>query len=152
MPDDALSHRGLRAIMRWLMAAFYFAAGLLHLTDPAPFMTIVPAFVPWPREVVLLTGVCEILGSVALMLPIARLRSLAGITLAAYAVCVFPANLTHAFQDIAVPGLPTSWWYHAPRLAFQPVLVWWALFAAGVINWPFAKRRRSDTPIRAAGA
>jgi uncharacterized membrane protein len=128
--------------MRWLLAAFYFAAGVLHLADPAPFMSIVPGFVPWPREVVLFTGVCEILGSVALLLPILRLRSLAGIMLAAYAVCVFPANLTHAFQGIAVPGLPTSWWYHAPRLAFQPVLVWWALFAAGAIDWPLVERRR----------
>ena len=34
------------------------------------------------------------------------------------------------------PPLPDSWWYHAPRLALQPVLVWWALFAGGVADWP----------------
>ena len=151
MPDHETNHRRLRNAMRWLMAAFYFAAGLLHLTDPAPFITIVPTIMPWPREIVLVTGVCEILGSSALLLPLRRLRLLAGIMLAAYAVCVFPANLTHAFEAIAVPGLPTSWWYHAPRLAFQPVLVWWALFAVGVIDWPFTGRRQFDTRIRRAG-
>jgi hypothetical protein len=33
-------------------------------------------------------------------------------------------------------GLPVSWWYHGPRLMFQPVLVWWALYCSEVINWP----------------
>jgi uncharacterized membrane protein len=67
-------------------------------------------------------------------------RKLAGIMLALYAVCVFPANIKHALYDIQVPGLPSSWWYHAPRLLMQPVLVWWALFCSGAIDWP---RRRA---------
>ena len=62
--------------------------------------------------------------------------------LAIYAVCVFPANIKHAMDALAVGGLPTSWWYHGPRLLFQPVIVWWALFAGGVIDWPF--RRASN--------
>jgi hypothetical protein len=28
-----------------------------------------------------------------------------------------------------------GWWYHEPRLTFQPVLIWWKL-CAGVIDWP----------------
>lgn len=83
---------------------------------------------PFPRAVVLATGNCEIAGSVALAGT--RFRRLAGVMLALYAVCVFPANVKHA-------PVPDSWWYHGPRLAFQPVLVWWAFFCAGVIDWPF---------------
>jgi len=94
--------------------------------------------VPLPRETVLVTGLCEIAGSVALMTP--RLRRLAGVMLALYAVCVFPANIRHALDGIHVPPLPDSWWYHGPRLALQPVLVWWPLFCASVIDWPFATR------------
>ena len=71
-----------------------------------------------------------------------RTRWLAGLMLAIYAVCVFPANLHHALDHVTVPGLPSSWWYHAPRLAFQPVFVWWALYAGGVIDWPFRRARR----------
>ena len=63
--------------------------------------------------------------------------------LALYAVCVFPANIKHAFEGIDVPQLPHSWWYHGPRLLAQPVLVWWALFAAGVTDWPFGRRHAS---------
>lgn len=124
-----------RLVMRWIMAAFYLIAGVLHLTATDGFLAIVPAWVPAPRAVVLLTGVCEIAGACALVT--ARWRRLAGIMLALYAVCVFPANIKHALEGLSVGGLPTSWWYHAPRLALQPVLVWWALFASEVIDWPF---------------
>jgi uncharacterized membrane protein len=124
--------------MRWLMAAFYLAAGLLHLARPDSFLPIVPGWVPAPREVILLTGLAEIAGAIGLLVP--RLRRAAGIGLALYALCVFPANIKHAFQGIALEALPSSWWYHGPRLALQPVLVWWALYAGGVIDWPWRRR------------
>jgi uncharacterized membrane protein len=120
-----------RAVMRVMMATFYLAAGILHLTAPDGFLLIVPDWVPFKRETVLATGVCELAGGIALMMP--RWRGFAGIMLALYAICVFPANLKHAFEHIDVPPLPNSWWYHGPRLALQPMLVWWALFCSGVI-------------------
>ncbi len=124
----------LRRAMRWLMAAFYLAAGVLHLSRPEAFLPIMPAWVPSPREIVLLTGYAEIAGAIGLLIP--RLRKAAGWGLAAYALCVFPANIKHAFEGIAIPSLPQSWWYHGPRLVLQPVLIWWALFAAGITDWP----------------
>ena len=51
-----------------------------------------------PHAVVLVTGLCKIAGSVALLTR--RLRRLAGILLAIYAVCVFPANIKHAVESI----------------------------------------------------
>jgi uncharacterized membrane protein len=121
--------------MRGLMAAFYIVAGLGHVLAPDAFLPIVPDFVPLPREVILVTGMCELAGAVALMT--SRLRQLAGIMLAAYALCVWPANIKHAIEGIHLPPIPDSWWYHGPRLAFQPVLIWWALFCSGAIDWPW---------------
>jgi uncharacterized membrane protein len=57
----------------------------------------------------------------------------------AFALCVWPANIKHAIEGVHLPPIPDSCWYHGPRLALQPVLIWWALFCAGVIDWP---RRR----------
>ena len=127
-------HAALRRVMRWTMAAFYVLAGLLHIASPDKFLLIVPDWVPFGHATVLVTGLCEIVGGVALLTE--RLRRLAGIMLALYAVCVFPANIKHALEGIDLPPVPDSWWYHGPRLAFQPLLVWWALFCAGVIDWP----------------
>jgi uncharacterized membrane protein len=131
----------LRTAMRWTMAAFYLAAGTVHLVAPDQFLPIVPGFVPMPREVVLATGLCEIAGGIALLTT--RLRWLAGVLLALYAVFVFPANIKHAFEGIHLPAVPDNWWYHVPRLLVQPVLVWWALFCAGVIDWPLGESPRN---------
>ncbi|WP_432704489.1 DoxX family protein [Bosea vaviloviae] len=119
------------------MAAFYLGAGLLHLRSPDAFLPIVPAWVPEPRLVVIATGVAEVLGAIGLFVP--QLRRAAGIGLALYALCVFPANIKHAIEGITLAGLPSSWWYHAPRLALQPVLIWWALYVGGVIDWPWRR-------------
>lgn len=124
--------------MRWLMAAFYLAAGVLHLTRPEAFLPIVPGWVPAPCEVVLVTGVAEIAGAIGLLIP--RLRWWAGVGLALYALGVFPANIKHAFDGVVLSALPSSWWYHGPRLVAQPVLIWWALYAGGVTDWPWRRR------------
>src|SRR5690349_18020618 len=124
--------------MRWIMALFYAAAGVVHLARPDAFLPIVPQWVPAAHDVVLATGVCELLGAAGLLWQ--RFRWIAGVMLAVYAVCVFPANVKHAFEGLSVPPIPDSWWYHGPRLAFQPILVWWALFCAGVIDWPALNR------------
>jgi uncharacterized membrane protein len=125
---------GLRLALRSVLAAVYMLAGILHIAIPDKFLLIVPDWVPWPHATVIVTGSCEIAGSVALLIP--RAARLAGLLLALYAVCVFPANIKHAVEGIQVPGIPGTWWYHGPRLAFQPVFVWWALFCVGWIDWP----------------
>jgi uncharacterized membrane protein len=131
---------GIRTALRWLLAAAYFIVGIIHLKSPQVFMPIMPNWVPQPHEVILATGASEIAGALALLTK--PLRTLAGIMLALYAVCVFPANIKHAIDNVAIGGGHLSWWYHGPRLLFQPVLVWWALFAGGVTDWPFGEKRR----------
>lgn len=123
--------RGARwpLLVRFGLSLLYGAAGFAHLTFPEPFILITPAFVPWPEAVVAITGVFELLAAVALHVP--RLRRSAGLLLAVYALAVWPANLKHAFDGIQIGFLPASWWYHGPRLALQPVLVWLALVAGG---------------------
>lgn len=144
MMDDVVSsdpsgRPRLRQVLRVVLAVAYFGVGVVHLARPDAFLPIMPAWVPEPRNVVLVTGLCELAGSVALLTR--RLRWWAGIMLALYAVCVFPANIKHAVDNVNIPSIPSSWWYHGPRLLFQPVFVWWALFAGRVIDWPFGRRR-----------
>jgi uncharacterized membrane protein len=56
-----------RSVMRWIMMALYVIAGIGHLTLTDKFLMIVPDWVPFPRETVLFTGVCEIAGGIALL-------------------------------------------------------------------------------------
>ena len=126
---------------RYGLIGLYGGIGIVHLAATDRFLPIMPDWVPAPRLVVIGTGLCEIAGALALFVP--RLRRLAGLMLALYAVCVVPANIKQAVEGIAVPPIPDTWWYHGPRLALQPVMVWWALYAVHAIDWPFAVRRKS---------
>jgi uncharacterized membrane protein len=130
-----------RLILRIVLGAEIGGAGVMHLRAPGPFLSITPDWVPQPEMVIAATGIAEILGATALV-AVPRLRRAAAIGLALYAVCVYPANIKHAADAVSVHG-PGAWWpYHAPRLAFQPVIVWWALFAGGLTAWPFGRKRR----------
>ena len=126
-----------RKMLRLLVALAYLVAGVAHLRAPGGFLQITPAWVPFPEAVVALTGVAEIAGAIGLMIP--RLRYAAGVGLALYALCVWPANVNHALNDIAIGGRDLSWWYHGPRLVLQPAIIWLALWVAHVTDWPFRK-------------
>lgn len=134
-----------RASMRWGLAAALMFAGIDHLVMPGRYLPMLPQAVPFPAAVVLLTGLCEIAGAIGLLVP--RTRRLAGIMLAIYFVCVFPANIRNAVHGVTVEGLPTAAWYYWVRLLFQPLVILWALHASGVIDL-FRSRRsaRSVTP------
>src|SRR4051794_318293 len=100
--------------MRWIMAAFFVAGFLGHRLLAPAFEAIMPDWVPFPRATVFLTGIMELAGAVALLIP--WLRWWAGVALALYVVAVWPANFKHAFEHVILPPIPDSWWYHAPRL------------------------------------
>src|SRR5579862_2098284 len=142
MSTEGQHHFG--PVLRLALAAIYVAFGALHMAAPDGFVPIVPPGVPFPREVVLFTGGCEIAGGVGLLVPATRWW--AGVMLGVYALCVWPANIYQAFWHVRVWPLPDSWWYHGPRLALQPVLVWWALFAGGVTDCPFRRGTRRIEP------
>ena len=103
MPATAPNSPALhRAVMRWLLAAFFIAAGIAHLAVPEKLLAMTPEWVPFPAQVILLTGLCEFAGAIALVTR--PLRWWAGMALAAYAVFVWPANIHHALAAIDIPG------------------------------------------------
>jgi uncharacterized membrane protein len=128
-----------RRIALYVLALAYLIAGIAHLRSPAGFVAITPSWVPHPAQVILLTGLDELAGAIGLTIP--PLRRAAGIGLALYALCVWPANINHALNHIPLGGMQLGWWYHGPRLVLQPVIIWWALWASGVTDWPFRKKR-----------
>jgi uncharacterized membrane protein len=76
--------------MRWAMGIFYFFAGIIHWRSPDAFLPIMPDWVPAPREVILFTGACEVVGALALLTR--PLRWWAGVMLALYAASVFSSE------------------------------------------------------------
>lgn len=136
----------IRAAARWLLALFYAVAGYFHLTAPGPFLKIMPHWVPAAPSVVMWTGVAELAGAAGLMQPFSRdLRRAAGVGLALYALCVWPANVNHMMTDLARPDHGWGLAYHIPRMLAQPVLIWLALWASEATDWPLARPSNADS-------
>jgi uncharacterized membrane protein len=121
-----------RLVARVGLILFYGVAGIMHVVATEAMVRIVPGWVPMGHAVVIATGLCEIAAALALSLPARFLgwRKVAGWSLAAYALCVWPANFVHAIHDLGT-GTGLSGWYHYPRLALQPLIIWWALWGSG---------------------
>jgi uncharacterized membrane protein len=135
MRNASIDHR---AIMRWIIAASYIAAGVAHIAVPEKLLSITPSWVPFAPQVIFFTGLFEFAISIALVTT--PFRFWAGIAMAVYAICVWPANFKHAMSGVDLPYIANSWLYHGPRLAFQPIIVWWALYCAGAIDWPWRRK------------
>lgn len=126
-----------RLRMRIAMATALVIIGTDHWLTPGRYLAMMPDWIPLHLELVLLTGAAEAAGAVGLLW--SRTRRTAGWMLAVYFVAVFPANIHNALNGLSVDGLPQAAWYYWARLPFQPLVIWWALFAAEIIRWPFER-------------
>jgi len=107
---------------RWLLAAFFVLAGLNHFRDPGFYLAMMPPFLPGPGALNLISGACEVLGGIGVLVP--RTRRLAGWGLIALLVAVFPANIYAALQG-QLAGLAAPSWALWARLPFQALFVLW---------------------------
>jgi uncharacterized membrane protein len=102
------------------------ATGLAHLVIPAPFIRVMPDYLPAHAALVFLSGVAEIAGGIGLLIP--KLRQTAGRGLVILLVAVFPANIDMALHPPA--GIPV--WALWLRLPLQIPLILWAVKAGGI--------------------
>jgi uncharacterized membrane protein len=100
------------------------AVGIVHFVLPGWFVAIVPAALPAPLALVLVSGVFEILGGVGLLVP--RTRRAASIGLVLLYVAVFPANINMIVDARASHGVAP--WLLWARLPLQAVFIAWALY------------------------
>ena len=109
------------------LAVFFVVAGIGHFTNPEFYVSIIPTYLPSPRELVFVSGIFEITGGIAVLVPSAR--RWAGLALVALLVAVFPANLHMALNPDAFLSGGASLWMLYARLPLQLVLMAWAYWA-----------------------
>ncbi len=86
---------------------------------------MVPSWVPRPRAVVFLSGICELLGAFGLLLP--SVQRVSGIALILFFVAVFPANVRAARAGVTLRGKPaTPLWMRTPMQILFIALTWWS--------------------------
>ena len=118
----------LRLLSRVVLAVIFTGAGVLHFTKPAPFVAIVPRWLPAAEALVAISGVAEIAGGIGLLVP--PVSFWAGCGLIALLLAVFPANINMAINNIPWDGKPVPTWLLWMRLPLQAVLILWVWFAA----------------------
>lgn len=99
-------------------------------------MRIVPPWMPWPREAVLLSGVAELLGAVGLLWRPTRRAALW--SLFALTIAVTPAHFYMLEQPALFPSVP--YWALVLRLPVQAALL--ALIAWLAVRPAAASDRR----------
>ena len=125
------THQLVRKAAQILLGATLLYTGTLHLTTRrAEFQAQVPTWLPLsPDFVVIASGFVEI--ALGLALISLRRRREVGIATALFFIAIFPGNINQYVNGIDAFGLDTDR-ARAIRLSFQPLLVLWALWSAGV--------------------
>lgn len=119
----------IRRIALVLFALFFIFAGIAHFVQGEGFAAMIPEWVPFRLGLIYVTGVLEIVLAVLLLIP--STRNQARFWTAVYLIVIFPANIYAAIAGIPAPGQEEAnellLWI---RLLFQPLLIWWVLWAA----------------------
>lgn len=122
MPPEAKLKRALRQILGVSMVV----VGVLHFVRPGGFEKIVPAWLPAPHALVLISGFFEIAGGIGLFS--ARFHRAAAWGLILLYVAVFPANINMAANEIQPDGghIPVAiLWLRLPLQVVLIALAWW---------------------------
>lgn len=113
-----------KEIFRVVLAVSSIIVGITHFAKPEPYVKIVPPQLPYPLELVYISGFFEILGGIGLLIPFVSVAAAWG--LIALFIAVFPANINQAVNNIAIEGVPHNQAIYWARLPFQAVLIAWA--------------------------
>lgn len=109
-----------------VIALFFMTGGVAHFVSADFFMKAMPDYLGYHKELVIISGVFEILGAIGILIPQTRL--LAGYGLLALIIAVYPANINMALHPENYPDIPVLLLYL--RLPLQLLMfwfVWWAI-------------------------
>ena len=123
-----------------LVCAWFLIGGVAHFAATSLEMRIVPQWLPWPRFIVLVSGVFELLGAIGLLS--LRTRVAAGNGLILLTLAVTPANvymLQHA-EQFQIP-----YWLLVERLPLQAgllYLIFWSTRPVAAVDTTVLNLRR----------
>ena len=111
-----------RKVLLFAFSIFFIGAGLDHLVNPEFYLSIMPPIFPMHSEAVLISGVLEIVGGIAVLM--AGLRRVAGWGIFVLLIAVYPANIYMALYPELFPSIHLGFLYF--RLPLQFLFLYWA--------------------------
>lgn len=113
-----------KEILRAILSVCIIVVGITHFIKPEQYARIVPPQLPYPFQLVYISGFFEILGGIGLLIPFVSVAAAWG--LIALFIAVFPANINMTINNIPIDGIPDHPILYWIRLPFQAVLIAWA--------------------------
>jgi len=112
-----------------LITLFFMIGGIAHFLATERFVSIMPAYVPWRYELVLLSGVFELLGAIGVLFR--ATQRWAGLGLVVLCIAVFPANLNMAMHPERFNGIAPMLLYL--RLPLQALIILYIAWATRLV-------------------
>jgi uncharacterized membrane protein len=114
----------MRDIFKWLFGTLFALAGANHFIHTDFYVSIMPAYLPWPMALVFVSGAMEMVLGVSLFFR--QVEKLAAWGAIALIIAVTPANIQMAIHPELYPAYsPSVLW---ARLPLQFVLIAWAFW------------------------
>ena len=115
----------LRTASRIVQGLIYIGASFFHFVNDVELQIIPPSW-PLRRTALYVTGVCEFLGGLGLLIP--RFQRSASWGLAALLIAIWPANIYHAILARRSRSWKKHRIYHFVRQPLQLILIAWVLW------------------------
>ena len=129
---------GLGIVFVW-----FLVGGIAHFVATDAEMSIVPPALPWPRAIVLVSGVFELIGAAGLLWRPSRRA--AGGGLFALTIAVTPA---HVYMLMAPERFDVPYWALVLRLPLQAALLALIAWSTGLVAAGGRRRPAADPASR----
>ena len=112
----------MKKLSLFVMSVFYMGAGVNHFWHSEFYLRIMPPWLPWHNELVIISGVCEV--GFGMLLLFSSTRKLAAWGIVLLLIAIFPANIQMMlnYYNESNPKL----WITILRLPLQIILILWA--------------------------
>ena len=112
----------MKKLSLFVMSVFYMGAGVNHFWHSEFYLRIMPPWLPWHNELVIISGVCEV--GFGMLLLFSSTRKLAAWGIVLLLIAIFPANIQMMlnYYNQSNPKL----WITILRLPLQIILILWA--------------------------
>lgn len=108
-----------------IISLFFIVGGVGHFVLLDFFPTAMPDYLSYPKELVIVGRIFELLGAIGILVP--KTRLLAGYSLIALVIAVYPANINLALHPEKYSDRSRAFLYG--RLPFQFLFVWFIWWA-----------------------
>lgn len=117
---------GMPVVSLLIISLFFLTGGITHFVFTDFFVMVMPDYLGYHKELVLISGVFELAGALGILVPTTRFWAACG--LIALMAAVFPANINMALYPEKYSDIPRLFLYI--RLPLQFLLawfVWWSI-------------------------